>query len=113
MPAAMCATTVICGATAPDARTVDRVQVKVWPVTVVGQVQPVPAAETNVVPTGSVSLTVIVGWESDGPLLRTPMVQVVSSPATPGPACALLIARSALVVIVTASVVELFVVTGS
>ena len=85
----------------------------VWPVTVVGQVQPVPAAETNVVPAGSVSVTVIVGWESDGPLFRTPMVQVVSSPATLGPACALLIARSALVVIVTASVVELFVVIGS
>ncbi len=110
---AMCATTVICGATPPAVSTVERVQVNVCPVIVAGQVQPVPAADTYVVPAGSVSDTVIVGCESDGPLLRTPIVQVVSSPAIPGPACDLVIARSALVVMVAVSVVVLFAGVGS
>ena len=69
-----------------------------------GQAQPAPDAETNEVPTGTVSVTVIGPREVDGPRLATFSVYVTLRPASSGPLSALVMARSAWAVNGTVSV---------
>ncbi len=70
-------TTVICGAADAASRSVARVHVKVLMTELAGgQVQPTPEADTNVVPVGTGSVTVIVAREVEGPRFDTSSVYV-------------------------------------
>ena len=63
---------VICGAAWPASRSAARVHVTVLTAAPsAGQVQPVPEADTNVVPAGTSSVTVIGPREVEGPRLET------------------------------------------
>jgi hypothetical protein len=61
------------------------------------QLQPSPEALSYVSPDGSVSVTTIVPWASEGPALLTLMKYSPSVPAVKGPLSALVMLRSALV----------------
>ena len=76
------------------------------------QVQPVPDADTNVTPAGSVSVTVRFA-ASDGPLLTTASEYVTVPPATTVGGPVLVIARSADAVTVVTAVEVLLPGTGS
>ena len=74
------AVTVISGATSPSPRSLPEMQVTIWPEG--EQAQPVPLAARNVVPAGSVSVTVIGARDTDGPRLVTVSVQLNGVPGT-------------------------------
>ena len=76
------------------------------------QAQPAPLAETNVIPAGSVSLTVRFA-ASDGPLLTTVSEYATDPPAVTVGGPSLVIARSALAVTVVTSEAVLFAAFGS
>ena len=79
---------------------------------VFAQAQPVPPADTNVTPAGSVSVTVRLA-ASDGPSFVTVSEYATEPPATTVGGPSLAIARSALAVTVVVTVEELLPGTGS
>src|SRR5207237_434325 len=93
--------------TAADAR----VHVTTWPAT--PHAQPVPVAETKVVPAGSVSVTVTVA-AALGPAFETSTVYVSVAPAVTGSGASVIaIDRSALAVTVVDWLAELLPAAGS
>ena len=104
-------TTITIDGAAAEAATAGRVQVtETLPVLV--HAQPVPAADTNVTPAGSVSVTVM-PVASEGPRLVTVTAYVIAPPATTVAVPVLAIARSAEATTVVPTVELLLPGTGS